>query len=117
MYEALSLALHRELAHEVTDEGVAAKGADVRASNGEHLAEESLEENFISEAEHYSNFLEGKGNSNGTCMKLLRPPTSLRFDVSLMRKKLTLPRYLLILAPGILERGVRLMAWPSWEAV
>ena len=50
-------------------------------------------------------------------MKLLRPPTSLRLDVSLMRKKLTLPRYLLILAPGMLERGVRFMAWPSWEAV
>ena len=60
MYEALSLALHRELAHEVTDEGVAAKGADVRASNGEHLAEESLEENFISESKHDSNFLEGR---------------------------------------------------------
>ena len=40
--EALALALHRELAHEVTDEGVAAEGTDVRARYGEHLAEESL---------------------------------------------------------------------------
>ena len=46
-------------------------------------------------------------------MKLLRPPTSRRLDVSLMRKKLTLPRYLLIFAPGMLESGVRLIAWPS----
>ena len=29
MHEALSLALYRELAHEVTDECVAAEGADV----------------------------------------------------------------------------------------
>ena len=54
-----SLALDRELAHEVADEGVAAEGADVRARYGEHLAEEGLRAKGRLECEVRSNYLNG----------------------------------------------------------